>query len=228
MRINASPFTVARNCVRGVHVTYITVEQEASDEFVEKKSRFIGYCCPVTTGEEAVAFIEAIKKKHWDATHNVPAYILREGGLMRFSDDGEPQGKAGIPVLDAMKKNNITDAAVVATRYFGGILLGGGGLIRAYSHTASIAIAAAKKIIRRECSIMMLNCDYHAYGRVNAVVPECGGIIDDTQFLDKVTLSFHISPTEIDKLQKKLMDATGGQTTAVEIEKQFFTFPFEE
>lgn len=205
---------------------YITVKQEAVDEFIEKKSRFIGYCSPVTTEAQAIAFIERIKKEHWNATHNVSAYILREGGLMRFSDDGEPQGKAGIPVLDAMQKNNITDAVVVATRYFGGILLGGGGLIRAYSHTASIAIAAAEKIIRRECSLMRLSCSYNAYGRVNAVIPECGGVIDDTVFLDNVTVSFHIAPEEIPALQKKLADATNGQVIPVDEGKRFFTFIF--
>ena len=118
---------------------YVTVEREAVDEFIEKKSRFIGSCRPVQTEEEALDFIAKLKSQYWDASHNVYAYILREGNIARFSDDGEPQGTAGIPVIDTLKKAGVVDAVVVATRYFGGILLGGGGLIRAYSHTASIA-----------------------------------------------------------------------------------------
>lgn len=207
---------------------YITVKHEAADEFVEKKSRFIGYCCPVSTEKEALAFIDKIKKENADANHNVSAYILREGMTLRFFDDGEPQGKAGIPVLDAMQKNSITDAVIVATRYFGGIMLGGGGLIRAYSHTASIAIAAAEKIIRRQCSMMSLSCDYTAYGRVNAVVPQHGGIVDSTEFLENVDMTFHISQDEIPALQKALADATNGQVQAQEYDNKYFSFPFAE
>ena len=105
---------------------YRTVGKAANDEFVEKKSRFIGYIKPVTTQDEAVAFINEIKSKHWDATHNVYAYVLRDGQIRRYSDDGEPQGTAGIPVLDVLLKEELTDCVVVATRYFGGTLLGTG------------------------------------------------------------------------------------------------------
>ena len=137
----------------------------AADEFIEKKSRFIGSCRPVQTEEEALDFIAKLKSQYWDASHNVYAYILREGNIARFSDDGEPQGTAGIPVIDTLKKAGVVDAVVVATRYFGGILLGGGGLIRAYSHTASIALAAAHKITMRECLLLSLSCDYSSTGR---------------------------------------------------------------
>ena len=109
--------------------SYRTVKQETSAEFIEKRSKFIGYIKPVQTEEEAIAFIQSIKSKHWDATHNVYAYSLREGQTRRYSDDGEPQGTAGIPTLDVLQKADITDAVVVVTRYFGGILLGGGGLV---------------------------------------------------------------------------------------------------
>ena len=118
---------------------YRTVKAFGSAEFTEKRSRFIGWCQPVQTQEEAVAFVENIRSRHWDATHNVYAYRLRDGQLQRYSDDGEPQGTAGMPVLDVLQKSNLVDVVVVATRYFGGILLGGGGLVRAYSHTSSIA-----------------------------------------------------------------------------------------
>ena len=120
--------------------SYITVKGNDQDEFVEKRSRFIGYIKHVETEKEATDFIAEIRTKHWDATHNVYAYVLRENGTMRYSDDNEPQGTAGIPVLDVLKKSEVTDVVVVVTRYFGGVLLGGGGLVRAYSHSASIAL----------------------------------------------------------------------------------------
>ena len=111
--------------------TYKTVKEFASDELVEKRSRFIGYCKPVTTQDEAIAFINEIKTKHWDARHNVYAYVIKDEGVSRYSDDNEPQGTAGIPVLDAIRKRDITDCVIVVTRYFGGVLLGAGGLVRA-------------------------------------------------------------------------------------------------
>lgn len=204
---------------------YITIEKEADDFFVEKKSRFIGTCCPVKTEEEALAFIARMKSKYWDATHNVYAYILKEGGIQRFSDDGEPQGTAGIPVIDTLKKSGVVDVAVVATRYFGGILLGGGGLIRAYSHTASIALAAGGKIAMRECLLMHLTVDYSLYGRAAAIVPECGGVIEDTDFLESVTISFHIAPEQEAPLAKKLADATSGQVAPIRDGIKYFAFP---
>lgn len=203
---------------------YLTVREEGQDEFVEKKSRFIGSCRPVKTEEEALAFIAALKTKYWDASHNVYAYILRESGVQRFSDDGEPQGTAGIPVLDTLKKAGVTDTVVVATRYFGGILLGGGGLIRAYSHTASIALAAAKKITMRECLLLSVSCDYSSYGRVQGVIPESGGVIDDTEFLENVTIRFHLAPESLRTLEKRLADATSGACVLQEEGKRFFEF----
>lgn len=207
---------------------YITVEKENSDFFVEKKSKFIGYGKPVQTEAEALAFVTEIKKRHYDAAHNVYAYILRENGLMRFSDDGEPQGTAGIPVLEAMKKAGVTDTVLVATRYFGGILLGGGGLIRAYSHTASLAMAAAVKIRRRECLLLRLQCDYTLYGKLNSLVPEAGGQLDDTLFLENVEMQFHLEPEKLEALQKKLADTSGGQVQAEVTGKAFFSFAMQE
>ena len=146
---------------------YKTIRQAASAEFVEKRSRFIGYISPVQTPEQAAEFIDSIKSQHWDATHNVPAYILREGNLCRFSDDGEPQGTAGMPVLSVMQKEGVTDCAIVVTRYFGGILLGGGGLVRAYSHSAKLALDAGGIVTRALCSIVRVRSDYTFYGRLN-------------------------------------------------------------
>lgn len=203
---------------------YLTVQAEGQDEFIEKKSRFIGSCRPVKTEQEALDFIAALKTKYWDASHNVYAYILRESGVQRFSDGGEPQGTAGIPVMDTLKKSGITDVVVVATRYFGGILLGGGGLIRAYSHTATIALEAARKVTMRECLLLSASCDYSLYGRVQGVIPECGGVIDDTEFLENVTLRFHLAPEELGAFQKRLADATSGKGIVKEEGKRFFEF----
>lgn len=207
---------------------YRTIAQAAQDEFVEKRSRFIGYARPVQTEEEAQAFIAEMKSRHWDATHNVYAYILREGNIQRYSDDGEPQGTAGIPTLDVLQKSHVTDVAVVVTRYFGGILLGGGGLVRAYSHGASIALKAAGIITMKECSLLMLSCDYSRYGRVSSLVPECGGIIDDTDFAGDVTLSFHMAPELMGSFARKLADATNGQVTFEECGSQYFVMEREE
>ena len=207
---------------------YRTIAQAAQDEFVEKRSRFIGYARPVQTEEEAQAFIAEMKSRHWDATHNVYAYILWEGNIQRYSDDGEPQGTAGIPTLDVLQKSHVTDVAVVVTRYFGGILLGGGGLVRAYSHGASIALKAAGIITMKECSLLMLSCDYSRYGRVSSLIPECGGIIDDTDFAGDVTLSFHMAPELMGSFARKLADATNGQVTFEECGSQYFVMEREE
>lgn len=203
---------------------YLTVKQQGSAEFIEKKSRFIGTCRPVRTEREALALVEEMKKKYWDASHNVYAYILREGGIQRFSDDGEPQGTAGIPVLEAMKKSGVVDAVLVATRYFGGILLGGGGLIRAYSHTATIGMEAARKILMRECLLVRADCSYSLYGKAAAVIPDCGGVVDDTEFLENVALKFHIDPAALGNLERRLADATGGKALLTEEGKRFFPF----
>ena len=206
---------------------YLTVKEENSDQFVEKKSRFIGTCRPVKTEEEALEFIARMKSKYWDASHNVYAYILRENGVQRFSDDGEPQGTAGIPVIETMKKAGLVDVALVATRYFGGILLGGGGLIRAYSHTATIGLQAAGKIVMRECLLLELPCDYGFYGKAAGLIPECGGVVDDTQFLENVTLSFHLDPADLPALSKKLADQSSGRFSLVEQGQAFYPFDLE-
>lgn len=192
-------------------------------ELVEKKSRFIGQVFPAETEEEARACIEAVRKKHYDARHHCFCYRLANG-TVRASDDGEPQGTAGMPVLDVLRKSGVTDVVTVATRYFGGILLGGGGLVRAYSHTASIALQAAQIITMRECLLLSLTCDYGRYGRVASLVPECGGVTDDTVFEEKVTVKFHLAPELLGTFRKKLADATNGQVDVTEDGKKFFEF----
>lgn len=200
---------------------YRTVRNEAEEEYIIKKSRFIGHIKPVTTQEEALAFITEVSKKHWDATHNVYAYILRESGIKRFSDDGEPQGTAGIPTLDVLEKSGVTDCAVVVTRYFGGIMLGAGGLVRAYSHSASIALNAGGIVTRALCARLSVKCDYYFYGKLSSLVPEAGGIIEDTLFEDNVTLIFRLPCSQVDAFNAKLTDVSNGRYKAEKAEEFF-------
>ena len=203
-------------------VDYKTVLQSAKDEFVEKRSRFIGYCKPVTTEKEAVDFINEKRAEHWNATHNVYAYSLREGNIKRYSDDGEPSGTAGMPTLDVIVKNEIFDVCVVVTRYFGGVLLGTGGLVRAYSQGAKIALDAAKIVTMKSCLMCQLKCSYNQYGKVSSVVLENGAEVDDTIYEADVTLKFHIKPELLPSLNKKLADATAGEVVAVGEEEKYF------
>ena len=200
---------------------YRTILNESSDEFIERKSRFIGYIKPVTTQEEAVSFINEIKSKHWDATHNVYAYVLREGQVRRYSDDGEPQGTAGIPVLDVLLKENVTDCVVVATRYFGGTLLGAGGLVRAYSHTAKIALDAGGIITMALCKIVKVQADYNFYGRLVPLICEEGGIVEDTVFADNVEVIFRIPEEDVDRFEARLVDVSNGRFHSEVIDEKY-------
>ena len=203
---------------------YQTIAKEASAEFVERHSRFIGYVKQVKTEEEAVSFINAIKSKNWNATHNVYAYSIREGQIKRYSDDGEPQGTAGIPTLNVIEKSNVTDTAVVVTRYFGGTLLGTGGLVRAYSHAVSITLEQAKIITMRTCLMAETICDYNQYGQLAALIPENNGVIDHTDFTDKVLIRFHISDEDMPAFRQKLADATCGNGQIMVTDEKYFEF----
>ncbi len=190
---------------------YNTLGQYSAQEYIVKKSKFIGYAKPVKTEQDALAFIEEIRKKHWDATHNVYAYALREGSIKRFSDDGEPQGTAGMPVLNVITQEGITDCVVVVTRYFGGILLGGGGLVRAYSHSAKLAIDGAGVITLVPWLVLNLLCDYTLYGKIETLIRDTDGVISDTAFTDNVEITFRIEKDSINSFEKKLKDLTNGK-----------------
>ncbi|WP_456069407.1 YigZ family protein [Eubacterium sp.] len=200
---------------------YKTVEKEASDFFIEKKSKFIGYAKPVKTQEEAVEFISKIKSKHWDATHNVYAYVLRENNIQRYSDDGEPSGTAGVPVLDVMLKESLVDVCVVATRYFGGTLLGAGGLVRAYSHTSKIALEAAGIITMAQCSVMSAEVDYSFYDRLNILLSDFSAVILNTSFSDKVCVEFSVKENIVDSLNAKLIDVSNGKYISKFLRSEF-------
>lgn len=202
--------------------SYKTVKLEASDEFVEKHSRFIGYCKPVKSESEAVEFINMIKKKHWDARHNCYAYSLREGQVRRYSDDGEPSGTAGIPMLDIITKSEAVDVVVVVTRYFGGILLGTGGLVRAYSRGCKIALEAAQVVEMRLCCECEISCSYTRYGKLNTLIIDNGGVVDDVEYADDVTIKFHIPDELLPALDKQFADVTSGEIRTEVVSEKYF------
>lgn len=206
---------------------YLTIGKEAGDEFVERKSRFMGFIKPVTTEEEALAFIREKQKKYWDATHNVYAYVLDGGNLCRFSDDGEPQGTAGIPVLDVLRKEGLVDCVVVVTRYFGGILLGAGGLVRAYSHGAKIAVDAGGVVEMRKCLLGEIVCDYAQYGMIPAILADHGATLTDTQFGEAVTVCFSIPREGRGSLEAAVIDRSNGRLTATFDGEEWVPCPVE-
>ena len=203
--------------------TYKTIQKPASAELIEKRSRFIGYVRPVKTQDEAIAFINEIKRKHWDATHNVYAYVIREEGVSRYSDDNEPQGTAGIPVLDAIRKRDLTDCVVVVTRYFGGTLLGAGGLVRTYSASAKAGIDAAGECVMTLCSVCTVRVSYTLYGKLPSLIARCGGVADDTQYADDVTVRFHLPADKLTAFNKLLSEESSGKVQAQEEETRFFS-----
>lgn len=202
-------------------VLYTTLAGEGEAEFTEKKSVFIGHAAPVRSEEEAQAFVKKYRNQYMDARHNVWAYLMNGEIVARYSDDGEPQGTAGVPVLDTIRKSGVTDAAVVVTRYFGGILLGAGGLVRAYSHTARLALEAAKIITYEQYDVLELNCSYSDYQRYSAELPRFGAVIDDTVFTDRVTLSFAVKSTVTEGLFLRIREMSGGRDEAILRGKRF-------
>ncbi|MBC8569388.1 IMPACT family protein [Zongyangia hominis] len=197
---------------------YITLKKRDQDEFVERRSRFIGTATPVQTEEEALAFISELRSKYWDASHNVYAYILRDG-TVRYCDDGEPQGTAGVPVLDVLQKEGLTDLCVVVTRYFGGILLGGGGLVRAYSHGAKIAIDAAGRKPMSVCKIYDLEMDYSMYGKVSYLLPQFHAVTLSSDFGVAVKMRVEMKAVHAERFVRELEEATSATVFPYEVEE---------
>ena len=185
-------------------MNYLTISQPAEASFIEKKSEFIGYIAPVKNSDEAVEFINKIKAMHRKARHNVYAYIVRQDNISRYSDDGEPQGTAGVPVLDVLQKRGLTDVCIVVTRYFGGILLGGGGLVRAYSHAAALACDAAKVMDMRLCHRLQITADYGMYGKISYILPNFSTITESSDFGSDVTLEILVLSEKLESLTKEL------------------------
>ena len=192
-------------------ILYTTIKNEAVAEFEEKRSLFIGHAKPVKTEEEAAEFIKAKKKEFSDATHNVSGYLIKNGIIARYSDDGEPQGTAGMPVLDTIRKSGVTDACVVVTRYFGGILLGAGGLVRAYSHGAKLALEAAEIITYEQYTILRIRCNYSDYQKIQPNFFKVGAVIDDTDFGESVITTLAVKDEVVPSLSEKIREITSGR-----------------
>lgn len=195
-------------------------------EFTEKKSRFLGSVWPVDTEEEALAKIQEMKKRHYDATHNCWAYIIRDGAV-RFSDDGEPGGTAGMPMLQVLQREGLYNVLCVVTRYFGGILLGAGGLVRAYTRGAKIAVDAAGKSMKRVWTVLYLPCPYSYYERVRLEAAAFGGIVRGTEFGAEVELELLFPQEKAAPFLERLTDMTCGTVEAMEIGREYRAFPVD-
>lgn len=205
-------------------MNYYTISKPANASFIEKRSEFIGYIAPVKTNDEAVDFVNSIKAMHRKAKHNVYAYILRNDNISRYSDDGEPQGTAGVPVLDVLQKRGLTDVCVVVTRYFGGILLGGGGLVRAYSHAASLACDAAHIMNMCLCQRLKIKTDYGMYGKISYILPNYDTITINSDFGTEVTLEILVLSEKKNALLKDITEITNGSVDVDELEELFEDF----
>ncbi len=205
---------------------YLVPTGFGEDEFIEKKSRFIGRVWPVETEEEALQKIQEMKKQHYDATHNCWAYVIRDGG-MRFSDDGEPGGTAGNPMMQVLQREELYNVVCVVTRYFGGILLGAGGLVRAYTKGAKIAIDAAGKSMKRVWSVLYVPCPYTFYERVKLEVAAHEGVIRDTQFGAEVELEILVAENKTQAFLDALTDLTSGTVEGLETGKEYRAFPVQ-
>ena len=190
---------------------YKTISERCEARFVEKKSEFIGYLSPVKTEEEAIAFINEIRAMHRKATHNCYAYILRENRTARHSDDGEPSGTAGVPIYEVLRKEELCDVACVVTRYFGGIMLGAGGLVRAYTRGAKDAVDTAKIKVMAEAAKAEITVDYSLYGRLPLIFADFDARTESEDFADTVKVTVFVRWELAEKLKEKLIDSCNGK-----------------
>ncbi|MCI8775298.1 MAG: YigZ family protein [Lachnospiraceae bacterium] len=202
---------------------YQVVEQGGIGEIEEKKSRFIANVSPAGTEEEALAFIEAMKKKYWDARHNCYAYVLGERGeLVRFSDDGEPSGTAGKPILEVLLGMEVRNLVVVVTRYFGGTLLGTGGLVRAYTQAAQAGMAASVIRTMRYGALLFITTDYNGIGRIQYLLGMRKIMIEEPEYTDVVTLKVKVPYEEEEALRKEITEATAGKARIKKIDSLYY------
>ena len=189
---------------------YKTVSEPCEASFTEKKSEFIGYLSPVSSEEEAVAFIEKIRAMHRKATHNCYAYILRENGIARHSDDGEPSGTAGVPIYEVLRREGLSDVCCVVTRYFGGVLLGAGGLVRAYTRGAKDAVGAARIRLMASAAELCVTVDYGMYGRLAQIFAEADARVAAEDFSESVRITVYVREDAAEQLKGDLIEACNG------------------
>ena len=201
---------------------YKTLHKFGVDEYIVEKSTFIGYAKPIKTEEEAIEFINEIKKKHKDATHNVWAYTVGENmNIQRYSDDGEPQGTAGIPTLEVIKKEDLRDVVVVVTRYFGGVKLGAGGLVRAYTKGAKIGIEAGIVIEKVKYTEVKIKIEYTQLGRIQNEIMNLGYTLKDTIYSEDVELIVYTKVEDAQSLIDRMIDITSG-TADVSLGEEYY------
>lgn len=204
-------------------MAYVTIRGFGEDEFIEKKSRFIGYAKRCETEEEAKDFVLEIKNKHKQATHNCFAYTIGKNmGIQRYSDDGEPQGTAGIPILEVMKKSNITDCAIVVTRYYGGIQLGTGGLTRAYTKGASIVLKSGGVVEKVEGAKMSFYMEYDMLGKVQYVCSQNNWHIEETEYSERVVVHILAEIFKVDEIEKEMMELSSGKIETTKCEEGIY------
>ena len=202
--------------------SYKTVKQYGEGEIEEKKSRFLGKIKPVDTEEEALKFIESIKKQYWDARHNCYAYIIGEHNeCVRCSDDGEPSGTAGKPMLEVLQNQELKNVVAVVTRYFGGTLLGTGGLVRAYTQATQEALQEACIAVMTPVSIMTIRTDYNAIGKIKYVLAQENITVQNEEYTTDVVVTAAVLMTEREKLIKKLTEVTNGKALMEELDQMF-------
>ncbi len=201
--------------------SYITVQNRSSFEYEDRKSVFIGEAMPVSSEDDAISFIESIKKKYPDAKHHVYAYILRNNAIMRFSDDHEPQGTAGMPVLDAIRKKGCTDVVIVVTRYFGGTLLGTGGLVKAYTSAAVGALENAGIITYDIYTELEIRVSYSDYQKIMPILCEFEFRSSDTRFTDNVSISGTVLKSKSESFEEKLIQTSAGRAEIDIIDEKF-------
>ncbi len=188
----------------------IPFEAYAEDSFVEKRSKFIGRLWRVETPEEATAKIKEMRETYWNATHHCYAYILREGNLMRYSDDGEPQGTAGMPMLDVLRHEGLVNVCCVVTRYFGGVLLGTGGLVRAYQAATQAGLAASRLIEKCKGQHLLIHTDYNGLGKLQYLFGQNHTVILDTAYEADVTMTILVPTEQKETLPKEITELTNG------------------
>ncbi|WP_294522321.1 YigZ family protein [uncultured Pseudoflavonifractor sp.] len=204
---------------------YYIPTASAEAELVEKRSRFIGQVKPVETEEEARAFVEQVKKKHYDARHNCWCYRLRDGGVERYSDDGEPQGTAGQPMLNVFQREEVTNVVCVVTRYFGGVLLGAGGLVRAYTQSAKDALDAAGISVVRRWVEAAVPCPYSFFDRVKLEVEGHGGVLGETEYAADVTVHALLPEGQVEAFSARMTELTAGGTAVQILGEAFKAVP---
>lgn len=205
--------------------SYMTAGSSASAELLIQKSRFIGYAARAESEQQALEFIDSIKAQHRSANHNCSAYMLGEqDNVQKANDDGEPSGTAGVPILEVLKKKHLKDTVIVVTRYFGGIKLGSGGLIRAYGKAASEALAAAGIVERRLHCVMKISIDYSWLGKVENEIRQSEYPLKDIQYTDGVILYVHVPVSEEEKFIDWMQELTNGQSSLICTSKEYLEF----